>query len=63
MAELKPTLLQALRVTSEHDLPALLRAAEPDGALLEAEARVRRTEQGARASPPLPAVTTGSSSA
>eukprot|EP00975_Prorocentrum_lima_P060147 12611913-Prorocentrum_lima.AAC.1 len=29
MAEHKPALLQALRVTSEHDLPALLRAADP----------------------------------
>eukprot|EP00975_Prorocentrum_lima_P038909 8171765-Prorocentrum_lima.AAC.1 len=29
MAEHKPSLLQALRVSSEHDLPALLRAADP----------------------------------
>eukprot|EP00975_Prorocentrum_lima_P022672 4770093-Prorocentrum_lima.AAC.1 len=62
MAEHKPSLLQALRVSSEHDLPALLRAADPALRFQQGTIGYCRTEQGGR-SPPIPTVTSGSSSA
>eukprot|EP00975_Prorocentrum_lima_P031196 6549064-Prorocentrum_lima.AAC.1 len=54
--------LQTLRITSERDLPALLRAADPALRFQQGTIGYCRTEQGGL-SPVIPAINTGSSSA